>query len=513
MPGFYRVWRPLRACRSQQDHRQPRSHHHHNHHARGNQHYAARHTSTSAPVNPEPPSQKNDDNVPGGEAPRRHGRLRGGSDRPALYGHHVTAAELFRAALYEERGHGNASPDAVGVGARRVPDSTEDIVRELMSLHGEPSYAPVLELFVRRDLTDPDPERGEQLTLRDINWRRLPSVLATAKTPGEVAGIVAAALPTVKGQKQLLVLRKGVRLALSRLDPSMDVSATLALLNLTTLLFRGRNLPCEMELHADGLKLSAMLQLAPSLRSHLADLRHQAYKVRPEVWKEMLQTVAAQPILRGWQPAGAGLTYSATSGGWQRSDVLRLLTGWRTAGVGERRELRDVGIANFIDRDDVELVQAYVDVLARVGASTAILQYWDTNYSHIVSSGTTPEKQVLRTEGFGEELNAEKMFEVKYRAAIFVKALAAAGDPQGALHLALRHMLYRDDRGPEHTGFGEPYLALSLWDGLLDAVEFHQRPHIIARLLDRRWPELISTTQTHALVDLHRILGLPLSSA
>ena len=346
------------------------------------------------------------------------------------YGDRLRPVDLIRIALL-----GNNETDR----RERKPleGSSESYLWELLRLsRKKPPYAQLLKALVRKDAGKIICMSGVQLLRsapkndrmnlgeRRARGLRLAKSFDQARTLRDVLRAVMSAVETHQGQRQLLIHQLKLVAVLYRFWDNYKGYALLSTLNAIADAFRRRSLPLGKQLCMLGMDLSARLPILPAMQRYLLEYQWYKYDISTGAWKHILK----QLILRSGPTAEPDET---RFGLWRRRDTLRLLTGWRVAGLGAYQEKQGPSLASCLPLKNPVIVTAYVNALVQLGACGTICQFWSQVH------------QGMMTRAAASKCSEAKFSESKRKrmALIVIQALAKAGDADQAIRLILENNL------------------------------------------------------------------------
>lgn len=386
---------------------------------------------------------------------------------PPIYSHHLIPADFLRLALLG-RIKKNPLP---------LRNSNDALGRQLVFLTEEGHSKRLREALLKEDISysvvqSHDGQDGFALpelvsngTFTMEGWL-ISRKLSAASKIHSIVRLVLVALRIDHGLAQLEDLRPYIESALMRykygngkrpsksLKPSLHARTksvrhhlkpkefTLLMgLNTIASAFLRHSVPLGVKLCRLGMRLSAKAQSATTMRQYLIDCHvNSGYGITVKQWRFIIRTLARyseKPIKEGTR-----------FGAWQRSDALRLLTGFRVAGLGGPGERREICIVDCLDIGEPEMIKVYVEGLGKLGASEALWNLWlSLRQSLRDQEGTHSEDK---------EPDVKQQFWSKDMAQAFVQAFMAARDPERALQVSL------EQRFP-------PSLDTPLWRYLSDS--------------------------------------------
>ena len=413
-----------------------------------------------------------------------------------IYGHNVTADALFRSALFPGKAKGPPQDEALGSDL----GSVEDMLRELMALNGEPRYARVLELLVRRNLVQPTVSElgaANPATSPTVDWDRLRQTLAGAETLGELTRAAAVALSKADTAAKRSDMERDIYAALSRLAPGQWRGAVLTSLNIISKHFLQHGVGVGYKIRALCIRYSFAARSFSSLVQHV----RWKSEIDLEEWRFIISTLYKMAAVRHGRRLGAIRSFDdGHLQGWEAQQIECVL---RATAEGLGMRLTSDETLDLLQRLFATMAEYRFCALIRQSGSKILsaigLEYEDLIRQH-------PE----RTDALEKTMRAKQ----KVRAAIVVGALAKAGDRPSALQLALDQRLHeRDARGKGPARQRRPVrLEFRLWADLIKSAHPLDRPRIVAHILGDRWPRIIRDTNNIALGRLCILMGVDGSS-
>ncbi|KAI9846392.1 MAG: hypothetical protein M1837_003983 [Sclerophora amabilis] len=156
--------------------------------------------------------------------------------------------------------------------------------------------------------------------------------------------------------------------ALERFRRTSTETEILSCANAIAGIHQMRKIPYGAKLCLFGAFYAARAQSTVAMRHYISEYYESGYRLPAKACKDLMHELVAQ--------AQVSKVDGSRFGAWQRRDALRLLTGWKSTGIGGPGEEREVSLASFVERDYSKLVLDYVKALSRLGACEAIWQEW-----------------------------------------------------------------------------------------------------------------------------------------
>ncbi|KAI9887224.1 MAG: hypothetical protein M1823_000972 [Watsoniomyces obsoletus] len=478
-----------------------------------------------------------------------------------LLAHNVTPARLLRVALLGDADAKTTNlPDDPG----SHPHSTQAMIRELMTLSGNPPHAPLLEMLVARDMHQKQMPSKKGLLAQE----RMPEPSTEArKTNGPSA--VRASPPSSAALQKLLMsastLEELVRVTVSLTDgadgslvasklANLVEPATAALVHETPILdaviamnnlagvFRRLSVPLPVSFYTLALKYAAISRQTASMRQLLMDCRQYQHHFNSSAIASIAYKLGWFTE-RGWlrpdqemHRTGA-VDVGMRFGAWRRHNALSLLTGWRMAGIPGPGETQDVCIQEFFRFDDVGLVTDFVKQLRFLRASNSLTRLWQALPDHqVVEKGgwQSPPQWSTLSPGCkfppawpGRDLRDRQPQRAAFRLSMFLffitKGLVCLHDSRAALDLALKNLRYLVWQPPRYLRMDDPrdqQSCLAMWRQLSSTITDRFGPSTDAKYLlrfariylpkqfARHFEDLAWITMEESLTSIERCLNL-----